>query len=365
MKTDSISEEAGRTGPECIHFGACGGCSLQDVPLDRYREEKRAQVVEALERRGLSQVPVLPLVPTPVRSRRRAMLAARKAGGRVLLGFNERRSSRIVDITGCTILVPALMALLPRLRVFLQVLLKEGPALDVSLTALPDGVDILLTGRLDLSLEAREAVAAFAAQGGVSRVAVASAPYAEAEPLIQLRPCMTFFGGVPVAMPPGAFLQASAEGEQALVRLVVDAVGAAVTVADLFSGCGTFTFPLAKTARVHAFETSALAVQAIQATGQRGVTATRRDLDQDPLTVKELSRFQAVVLDPPRRGAQEQCRQLARSDVPVLVFVSCSPDSFARDARILADGGYRPVSVTPVDQFVWSSHIELVGVFVR
>jgi 23S rRNA (uracil1939-C5)-methyltransferase len=364
---DLLAPGPDRIEPVCRHFGLCGGCALQHLDDAAYGAWKREQVVRALARAGLGDVAVAPVLRTPSASRRRATFAALRRGGRVLLGFNERLSHRLVDLEECRVLDPAIAGLLPKLRMGLGTVLAEGGAVDVAVTHLDNGLDVLLTGGPEPGLRQREDLAAFAEAADLGRLSWRRAPSAPPEPIAARRPMVTRFGSVSVPVEPGAFLQASPAGEAALVQAVRDGVSDAVRIADLFAGAGTFTFPLAERAVVHAVEGDAGA-QAALARAARGtgrVTTARRDLAADPLTAAELNRFDAVVFDPPRAGAREQATALAGAGAPVVVGVSCNPASFARDARLLVDGGYELTVVTPVDQFVWAAHVELVGVFRR
>ena len=358
-----------RQAPACGHFGVCGGCALQHLDDPAYRAWKQGRVRGALDRVGLDDVPVAPPVSTAPEMRRRAVLAARRTASGVVLGFHERRRHRIVDLVACPILQPALMALLPPLRDLLVRILSPGDGAEIALAALEGGIDVTIAAAGDPDLAAREDLAAFAESAKLARLSWRSGK-APAEPVAQRRPCRTVFGDVPVAVPAGAFLQASADGEAELARQVTSAMVGADQVADLFAGLGTFTFPLARTASVHAVDSDGEALAALQAAANAAglagrVTAEARNLFRDPVTVEELRRFDSAVFDPPRAGAAAQAEQLARSDVPVVVGVSCNPVSFARDAASLVDGGYQLESVTPVDQFLWSEHVELVGVFRR
>ena len=358
-----------RQPPACGHFGVCGGCALQHLDGSAYQAWKQGRVRETLNRVGLGEVPVGPPVTTAPGMRRRATLAARRTASGVVLGFNERRRHRIVDLAACPVLQPALTDLLRPLRGLLARILTPGDGVEIALAALDGGVDATIAAAGDPDLAAREGLAAFAESADLARLSWRSGK-APAEPVAQRRPCTIGFGDVPVAVPAGAFLQASVEGEAELARQVTSAVAGAGRVADLFAGLGTFSFPLARTASVHAVDSDGEALAALQAAvnaaGLAGrVTAEARNLFRDPVTAEELRPFDAAVFDPPRAGAAAQAEQLARSEVPVVVGVSCNPVSFARDAASLVGGGYRLEGVTPVDQFLWSEHIELVGVFRR
>lgn len=366
-----------RAEPPCPQFGACGGCLLQHLAEAPYRDWKREQVIRALVRAGfedsaLRQAQVTALATTPPASRRRLALTARKGRDRLFLGFNERRSNHLVDIEQCPVARPDLIALLPPLRTVLATLLAERETVDLALTLLDDGVDLLIQADRAPDLPAREALAAFAETHDLARLSWQTGR-AAAEPVAHRRPGQMRFGSVAVTLPPGGFLQASQEGEAHLVGRVLEAVGEARRVADLFCGAGTFTLPLA-TSRpgrtVLAADGDGPAVAALEAAAHSTglapfVRVSRRNLARDPLDGAELDGLEAVVFDPPRVGAAPQAAGLAASAVPVVVAVSCHPSSFARDAALLRDGGYRLDWLAPVDQFLWSPHIELVARFSR
>jgi 23S rRNA (uracil1939-C5)-methyltransferase len=359
----------GRVTAPCPHFGRCGGCALQHLEDGRYADWKSAQVALALARRGLRDVPLQPLIRIPAGTRRRATLVAERAGGAIRLGFHERMSHRVVDATACLILTPGLAALLPPLRRALRALLGERERAQLTLTEADTGIDLLVGTARPPGLAAHEALAALAESADLARLAWRG-PAGPPEPVALRRPVEMRFGGVAVELPAGAFLQPSAGGEAALVEAVTAALAGCQSVADLYAGCGTFSFPLAQTARVHAVEGEGEAIGVLAAAARRAgldqrVSAEARDLAQDPLTAEELARFDGVVFDPPRAGARSQAERLAASQVGHVVAVSCDPATFARDARILVDGGYRLESVSPVDQFIWSPHLELVAVFRR
>ena len=361
-----------RAEPACRHFGRCGGCTLQHLTAEAYEGWKVNQVRSALNRVGLDEVPVERLVTCQPGSRRRARLAALKRGGKVWLGFNERMSHRLVDVEDCPVLTPRLMALVAPLRQMLVGLLPDGGDCDVMLADLAGGIDMLLIGPKRLGAGERDQLIGFA-MTEVARISWRASDSSGIEPVASRRPVMVEFDGLAVQPPPGTFLQASAEGEAALVSAVLAAINERVAagkpvrrIADLFAGLGTFSVPLSRIAAVHAVDGESPPLSALnKAAGALRLVTEPRDLFETPLTVKELSRFDAVVFDPPRAGATAQAAMLAQSRVPLVIGVSCNPSSFVRDARVLVDGGYRLVSVTPVDQFLWSTHIELVGVFQR
>nr|WP_246337517.1 class I SAM-dependent RNA methyltransferase [Azospirillum oleiclasticum] len=361
--------------PPCGHFGVCGGCTLQHMDDDTYAAWKVGTVRTALDRVGLGDVVLEPLSRTPPGARRRARFAALRRGRRVWLGFNERASHRLVDLATCPILTPRLEALLPPLRAALADALPDGGACDAVAADLEGGIDLLLVGPKRLDRAAREGLVRLAEAAGIARLSWQPDDRATAEPVAHRAPVVVRFAGIPVTPPSGAFLQASPQGEAALVAAVESAidpahgsgVGPTGKLADLFAGLGTFALPLARGGRsVLAVEGDAPALAALgkAAAGLRLATE-RRDLFGNPLTAKELARFDAVVFDPPRAGAAAQAVALAGSRVPLVVAVSCNPATFARDARTLVDGGYALRRVHPVDQFLWSAHVELVGVFER
>jgi 23S rRNA (uracil1939-C5)-methyltransferase len=364
-----MAEGAGRIAAPCPHFGECGGCALQHVEDQRYAAWKEQLVATALARRGFVEPPLRPLLRVAPGTRRRASLAAERAGRSLRFGFHARESHRVIDATGCLILVPALSALLPPLRHALPAIMADGERIEVTATATDDGIDLVLEGKRPLSLESREALAALAAAMDLARITW-RAERSPPDPVAIRRPARIAFAGVAVELPPGAFLQPTAAGEAALVAAVSHALSGCRRVADLYAGCGTFTFPLARGARVHAVEGDAEAIGALASAARRAVlgqavTTQQRDLANDPLTEEELQRFDGVVFDPPRAGAKAQAERLARSSVPKVAAVSCDPATFARDARILVDGGYRLLEATPLDQFIWSPHVEVVAAFAR
>ncbi len=353
-----------RATPPCKHFTFCGGCALQHVEAEAYRAWKQEQVVQALAQRGITDVEVAPLVAVAPRTRRRAVLTAKLVEGAVMIGFQERGSHHIVDMAECHVLHPDLFALVAKLRAQLASILPEHARAEIDIMRADNGIDMSLgVGRTTLDPALRSKLANLAAQLGLVRLTV------NGELVAQSTPPIIRWAGAEVTPPPGAFLQAVPEAEEILQSLVTEAVGKAKRVADLFAGCGAFTFALARHAAVAAFDSETDAIAALTAArnapGLKPITAERRDLFRRPLLQHELDAFDAVVIDPPRAGAKAQAEQLATSKVKTIAAVSCSPATFARDARILIDGGYKLKSVTPVDQFLWSPHIELVAIFGR
>ena len=285
-----------------------------------------------------------------------------------MLGYRERQSHRIVDVGQCPILDPALSGLLEPVRHLLSALLKPGHAIDVQATLLKGGIDLMLIGPLDLSMDCRERLAAFAEQEDIARLSHTVGEGADAEPIAWRQAVSVRFGSAAVVPPPGGFLQPTADGQAAITATVLDAIADADRVADFYAGCGAFTFPIADTgARVHAVEGNAAALAALRtaAGGNPRVTCEQRDLAADSPSAVTLDRYRAVVFDPPRAGAASLSRIIAASKVATVVAVSCNPATFARDARRLREGGYRLARLDAVDQFLWSDHVELVAVFRR
>ncbi len=355
-----------RVLPPCAHFGRCGGCALQHLAPAFVADWKRRRVVATLSRAGLAPEIVNPTISIPPQTRRRATLAARRVGKQVVLGFTERASHRLVDLEECRVMRRELVALIAPLRVRLPELLKDGEAADVAVTLTDTGINLLLIRQRALDLGDREVLAAMAEELDLAGLSWQGKTRGNVEPIAVRRTPVVLLDVQAVSLPAGAFLQPSAEGQAALWRLVGEALkGVDGRIVDLFSGVGTFAVPISAYAPVTAYDSDRDAIDALTGLKSRSVTARQRDLFREPLTAKELDTFQAAILDPPRAGALAQAKMLAESHVPLVAYVSCNPSSFARDAAILADGGYVLEAVTPVDQFLWSPHIELVGIFHR
>lgn len=348
--------------PPCRHFPRCGGCQLQHVDDTAYAAYLGDRIAGALAGQGLPAAAIRAAHLSPPRTRRRASLKAQHMGKDVLLGFNEGGSHRIIDVNQCEVLAPELFAIVAPLRKLLATLMDRRSSATVQLTLADQGVDVLLGGVRADGLEAHDALLDFTAAHGIARLAIDSGDGPEDRWAPD--PATITLSGTPVALPHAAFLQATRDGEAALVEAVRQAVGTGQRIADLFSGLGTFSFALARAEPVFAAEAARSAVMAQQIAANRHHRAIRvehRDLYRRPLTVKELAGCDAVVLDPPRAGAEEQVRELAASSVPVIAYVSCNPASFARDCAILLAGGYRIDWVQPVGQFRWSTHMELAA----
>ena len=353
-----------RTTPICQHFGICGGCAVQHWTSERYRDWKRGLVVAALAQAGLD-APVDELIDAHGEGRRRATFHARRGTRDVIeLGFAALRSHQIVAIDRCPVLTPALDGAVQAAWAIAEVLAPQNKPLDIQATATDAGIDLDVRGSGPLTAARMGVLARLAESHRLARLT------RHGELIAQRAPPMVTIGRARLTLPPGAFLQATLAGEEALVGLVQDHIGGAKLVADLFCGLGPFALRLAERVRVTAIDADAGAIAALRQAagttpGLKPVEAEARDLFRRPLVAPELKRFEAVLFDPPRQGAEAQARALAGSAVPIVVAVSCNPATFVRDARILADGGYRLMAVTPVDQFRYSAHVEIVARFER
>ncbi|WP_303808141.1 class I SAM-dependent RNA methyltransferase [Sandarakinorhabdus limnophila] len=348
--------------PSCAHYPECGGCQMQHMAEAAYRDF----VIDRLSRVVALPADVRPIALSPPRSRRRASLKALKRSGKLVLGFHSEGTHALVDIADCPVLAPEMMALLGPLRVLLRARLRDGQGAGIALTLSDAGVDVLLANVSAEGLAAIEALTNFADKHDLARLSVEGP--GGIDTLVERRQPVLNMGGVAVPLPVAPFLQATREGEAALVAAVREAVGGAARVADLFCGLGTFALPLSQRATVLAVDAAGPAVMALGATARsagRRVEVQHRDLFRRPLVDKELAVLNAVVFDPPRAGAEAQAKALAASPVPVIVAVSCNPNSFGRDAKILMESGYRLTTLWPVAQFRWSSHVELVARFER
>lgn len=357
---DILHQSPHRVASACPHFGVCGGCAVQHLSPESYPQWKIEQIRTALSHRGLD-IPIEPPHISPPGSRRRTKFTVRRSKGGIALGFAQRRSHALVDITACPVTHPDILAVLPVLRRSLQSLLKARDA-TVQITRTDSGLDVDLTGVKSEGASALMALADIANDADLARLSV------EGEVIVTRREPVVHFGGVAVTPPPVAFLQATRDGEAALIDLVRAGTADSKRVADLFSGIGTFALSLESKTAVTAPESDASAVSALQAaarTSNRPITARRRDLFRDPLTAEELKAFDAAIVDPPRAGAAAQTAMIAASRLPLVVMISCNPATFARDARMLVDAGFSCPAIQPVDQFLWSPHVELAAVFRR
>lgn len=362
---DVLDPSPDRQVPACSHFGRCGGCALQHQNASIYLEWKRQQVVRALGVQGI-EAEVDEVIPCAPHSRRRATFGAMRTRKTVRLGFFERGSHTLVHLEACPVVTREIEAALPNLATLVAPGLTRKGKASVAVTQTATGLDVdVRGGKKNPDLALREVLAGGAAEADLARLSW------DGEILAERRTPLLDFSGVEVALPPGGFLQATREGENTLVSMILEAVGDARSVADLFAGCGTFSLALARKRRVLGVEGDAAQCAALErgvnrfgpGIGLKPLTVERRDLARRPLSTLELDKFDAVVIDPPRAGAAVQFEELSWSKVPVVVSVSCNPATFARDARMLISHGYRLETVTPLDQFLWSPHIEVVGVF--
>jgi 23S rRNA (uracil1939-C5)-methyltransferase len=347
-----------RALPPCRHFPECGGCQLQHVDDASYGDFLKDRIASALAAQQLAAAEILGPHISPPNSRRRASLRFERGA----LGFNAERSHRVVDMLECHILRPELFALVAPLRALLRRL--GGRSAGVRLTLADQGADVLLEKFAAEGLEAAEALSAFATEHRLARLAIDDGygPQTRWEP----EPVTVTLGGIAVPLPLGAFLQATAAGEAALVAAVREAVGPARVVADLFSGLGTFSLSLeGKIFAVEGARDAAAAQNSAVKLAKAMVVIEHRDLFRRPLVAADLSRFEAIVLDPPRAGAKEQVAEICRSEAPRVAYISCNPNTFARDAKTLCEGGYRLLWVQPVGQFRWSTQVELAAAFSR
>jgi 23S rRNA (uracil1939-C5)-methyltransferase len=358
VSVDQASPE--RVTPVCPLFGTCGGCALQHWADEPYARWKQGRVTQTLAQAGLAIAPA-PLVMAHGEGRRRVTFHARRTERGIAVGFMARRSHDLVPVETCPVLAPGL-ARAPHVALAVAEALGGAKPLDIQVTLTAGGLDMDVRGHGPVSDGKRRVLGALARDLGLVRLSV------HGDIVIALDAPVVAMDGAMVAVPPGGFLQATEAGEAALAALVLDGVGSAKSVADLFSGIGPFALRLARRARVHAVEQDGSALEALEASarqtsGLKPLSTEARDLFRRPLIGPELTRFDAVVFDPPRAGADAQAKALAASVVPRVVAVSCNAATFARDAKALVAGGYRLVTVTPVDQFLYSAHVELVGVF--
>ncbi|MCA2011794.1 class I SAM-dependent RNA methyltransferase [Cereibacter sphaeroides] len=358
-----VTPAAERVAAPCKHYKSCGGCALQHAADPFVESWKTGVVRQALAGQGL-EAEFRSTLTSPARSRRRATLAGRRLKSGALVGFHARASDTVTAIPGCTLLDPALIDVLPAL----EALVVEGGSrkgeVKLTVTRFEQGIEVAVSEGKPLDKALHLSLPQIAGAHGLVRLSW------NGEVLLQEQPPTLAFGRAHVSPPPGSFLQATPQGESALLAAVKEAVGAAKSVADLFAGAGTFALPLAETAEVHAVEGFAPMLAALDlgwrnTAGLKKISTEARDLFRRPLMPDELKRFDAVVIDPPRAGAEAQIAELAKAQVPVIAHVSCNPVTFARDAKTLIAAGYRLDWVQVVDQFRWSAHVELAARFSR
>ena len=352
-----------RVRPPCSHFKTCGGCALQHVE-EGFLADWKAEVVEtALAAHGLT-ADVRPTITSPAQTRRRATFSGRRTKKGAMVGLHGRASDSIVAIPSCTLLHPSIIAAVPAMEAFCKIGAARKGSISIGITQTENGPDISV-------FDAKEADAAVLTNlGQLSEEFKLSRLSWNGEVVALRAPPVQSFDGISVTPPPSAFLQATEAGQNALTQAVIEAIGPAKNIVDLFAGCGTFSLPLSKQAQVLAVEGEASLLIALdagwrEADGLKTVRTEKRDLFRNPLLPEDLTKFDAVVIDPPRAGAKAQCEALANSTLPRIAFVSCNPVTFARDARILCEAGYSIDWIQVVDQFRWSPHVELVAQFTR
>lgn len=358
-----LTPSADRVRPPCRHYKSCGGCALQHATDDFVADWKSGVVREAMRAQGLDATPDA-IFTSPPHSRRRAVFSGRRTRSGPLVGFHAPKSDAITRIPDCRLLEPALLKSLPALEALVEAGGSRKGELRLAVSLSLNGLDVAVTGGRQLDGMLSAELAQIAGASGVARLTW------DNEPVAVIAPPLQRFGRAAVAPPPGAFLQATVEGEAAMLAEARRAVGEARRVLDLFAGCGTFSLPLAEQAEVHAVEGSADMLAALDAgwraaTGLKRVTTESRDLFRRPLLAEEMAAYDAVVIDPPRAGAEAQAVEIGRSGVGLVASVSCNPVTFARDARHLCEAGFRLDRLVVVDQFRWSTHIEIVGAFLR
>lgn len=353
-----------RRAPPCRHFGVCGGCVAQHMPDELYRSWKRQILVDAFQSADINAV-VQPLAPIAPGTRRRLVMTAMWLPSGVALGFHERGSDRLLAITECVIADPLIVEALPVLRQLAARLLPRREQMRLIVTKTDSGIDAGFEGaKPDIGATDRSALADLVSGSRILRVSI------DGDPVITRSQPFLTIGPAKVVPPPGVFLQAAPPAEALLIEHVLAAAGKAKRVFDLFSGLGTFALPLSRTATVLAIDSDAKALAALGAAarttqGLKPIETRQRDLVREPLSRKELEDVDVVVFDPPRAGAEAQAQALAKSQVGKVIAVSCNPVTLARDVAILLDGGYELQSVTPIDQFLWSNHLESIAVLVH
>ena len=369
-----LSPGPARQPPVCPHFTRCGGCSVQHLAGEVYENWKQQIICDALEHRGIDSSMVLPLVSGGLGRRRRTRLSARKTAKALLLGYRASRSHMIVPVDVCAVLAPQIVDLFDNVRVLLDAVLRSGDEAEVAITLCATGLDVTIASPTEPDLDMREALVGFADAQDLARLnwqKLSRGRLDDAETIIRRRGPEIVVAGLSVEPPPDAFVQPTAEGEEILRQGVLSALAGAGRVADLYAGCGAFALGLAVSgSHVMAVEAEADHMAALTAAARRGnvgahVTPEIRDLHRRPLEGDDLQQLEGLVLDPPRAGALNQVRAICETPMPVVAYVSCNPASFARDSRVLLDGGYRLESVLPVDQFLFTAHVELLAVFRR
>jgi len=359
-----------RVPAPCQYYDLCGGCTMQHAEDQYYRDWKLEIVRDALAKKGLKPKVWLDPVFLPAGTRRRATFAAYKKNNVVTLGYYKRRSHQVTNIDTCLVADPAIMGLRRKLTQLLIPILQEGKSADVFLQYVNGQFEMVITGGVGKKgkpdMQVREAIASMAHNSKINRISWRARERDPIDVMIEIEPLRAKFGELNVSLPPLAFLQPTKAGEKALVDAVMELMPEKGKFADLFCGCGTFTGPMLERGPVDAYESVGPAITALdKSKGIKPLKVQRRDLFKNPIRREDANRYDAIVFDPPRAGAQEQVKMLASARTLVVIGVSCNPATFARDARTLVDGGYRLESVRVIDQFTWSHHVELVALFTK
>jgi len=351
----------------CKHFGTCGGCSLQhidDATLSKWKEDR---IAEPLSRASVAFDAIEETITSPQASRRRVEFVAAKRKKGVMIGYHLKKSHQIFDVGECPILSADLLAQVKPMRLMLPSIMARNSEARLTLTSTLNGPDLLISANIELDLEIREILARFGQKQNLSRITLRNEKERFEEIVVTRKPALIKIENFEAEISPGGFLQATEEGQETLISLMKQSVSKNQNVVDLFSGCGSFTLPAAATSKkVHAFEGNEDMVVALQKSANKymlPVVAEYRDLFRRPLISDELNQFDTAIIDPPRAGAAAQVAELAMSRVSTIIFISCNPNSFARDAKVLMDGGYQLKKIIPVDQFLWSPHVELFSIF--
>jgi len=354
-----------RVEPECKHFGTCGGCSLQHLEANFIADWKRQRIVDCFSMSGITGIKIHPTISSPAHSRRRVEFVASKRKKGVMIGYHVRRSHQVFDVGDCPLIHPSLFALIKPLRSAFPSLMPRNSSARITATATDNGPDVLITAENELSLEVRQILADFAAQNSLARIAWRQKPNDIPEVISAIKPASVQLGDIPVMLAPGGFLQATTAGEEALVAIATEALQNCSTVVDLFAGCGSFTFPLSRSSKVHAVEGDEELISALQRSANKNIlpiSTEARDLFRRPLFSTELKGYDGLLFDPPRAGAKAQVEEIAESSVATIVAISCDPVTFSRDISYLVSAGYEVEFIQPVDQFLWSPHVEMIAV---
>ncbi len=356
-----------RVQPPCPHFPRCGGCRFQHMNDDSYSNFKLGQLQNLLLREKINLPTIIAPVITAPETRRRIRVAARHTAKGIIIGFNEWRSNELIDLSACPVALPVLIDLVQKLRSLLALWLPKGDTCDIQLTALPTGIDMILIGGPKLDLAHRQVLGELAAQLGVMHLSWKKWDRAPPEPIAHQGKLTVTFGKTTVDFPPGSFLQATIAGEQALCEFASAATKDGAKVLDLFCGLGTFGLNLPQAKHVHFADLDGPAIESLAKAvrGNARYQVSLRNLAGDPFMAMECEGYDVAIFDPPRGGAKAQTVQLAKSKVKTVVAISCDPQSFTRDAKILIEAGYVMDSLLPVDQFLWSTHLECAARFTR